>query len=751
MLDALRTALADRYRVDRELARGGMATVFLAEDLRHGRTVAIKVLRADLGGGALPERFLREIRIAARLVHSQIVPVHDSGECGGFLYFVMPYLDGESLRQRIDREGRLSLADAVRIGRSVAGALDYAHRSGVLHRDIKPENILLHEGEPMVADFGVARAVSAAFGQGRAVSEPGIAIGTPAYMSPEQASADETLDGRSDIYSLGCVVFETLTGRPPFSGTTPRQTMARHVVEQPPAVRTLRPDAPPSLEQALARALAKNPEDRFPTAGEFGRALEATAPLATTPLAAVAPARADRHAIAVLPFVNASSDPDTEYFADGMTDELIDALTKVDGLHVASRTSAFALKGKQTDVRTIGALLGVAVVLEGTVRKAGPRLRITARLTDVRDGRHLWSQRYDRDLHDVFAVQDEIAQTIVTTLRATLLGELGDPLPRRYTANLTAYNLYLKGRYSWNKRTAEGVADGMRYFEEAISQDEGYALAYTGLADCFALQLDYRGVPVGEGMQRAKEFALKAIALDDTLAEAHTSLGWVQFIYDWDWEGANQAFRRALELNPRYATARQWYAWLLIAHGRVEEALAEGRLAFELDPASVSIRRSLGWLMYYARQFDGAAEQLRRVVELNPTSEETHRILGLVRLQQGRLDEAEIEFREAIGLSTELAYSRAGLAHVAACAGRPDEARTILAGLYAQAKERYVSPVAFATVHLGLGEADHAFAWIERAREERRGWLCYLKVEPLLDPIRSDPRFTRLLEKMRLT
>jgi len=527
--------------------------------------------------------------------------------------------------------------------------------------------------------------------------------------------------------------------------------MARHVVELPPALRTLRPDAPPLLEQALARALAKNPAERFATAGEFGRALEATSPLATAPLAAVAPARADRHAIAVLPFVNASPDPDTEYFADGMTDELIDALTKVEGLHVASRTSAFAFKGKQTDVRTLGALLGVAVVLEGTVRKAGPRLRITARLTDVRDGRHLWSQRYDRDLHDVFAMQDEIAQTIVTTLRATLLGELGDVLPRRYTANLTAYNLYLKGRYSWNKRTAEGVADGVRYFEEAIARDQGYALAYTGLADCFALQLDYRGVPVAEGMQRAKEFALKAIALDDTLAEAHTSLGWVQFIYEWDWESAAQAFRRALELNPRYATARQWHSWLLIAQGRVEEALAEGRLAFELDPASVSIRRSLGWLMYYARQYDGAAEHLRRAVELNPTSEETHRIFGLVRLQQGRLDEAENEFREAIGLSTELAYARAGLAHVAACMGRPDEARSILAGLYAQAKERYVSPVAFATVHLGLEEADHAFAWIERAREERRGWLCYLKVEPLLDPIRSDPRFAGLLEKMRLT
>jgi len=396
-------------------------------------------------------------------------------------------------------------------------------------------------------------------------------------------------------------------------------------------------------------------------------------------------------------------------------------------------------------------MLGVAVVLEGTIRKSGARLRITARLTDVSNGRHLWSQRYDRDLHDVFAVQDEIAQTIVTTLRATLLGELGDPIPRRYTANLTAYNLYLKGRYSWNKRTADGVVEGVRYFQQAIAQDESYALAYTGLADCYALQLDYRGVPVHEGMQRAKEFALKAIALDDTLAEAHTSLGWVLFIHDWDWDAAHRAFRRALELNPRYATARQWYAWQLMASGRVEEALAEGRLALELDPVSISIRRSLGWLYYYARQYEPAAEQLRRAIEMNPTSEESHRILGLVRLQQGRLDAAATSFHEAIGLSTELAYARAGLGHVAAVAGRTAEAREILDALYRQAKERYVSPVAFATVHIGLGQTDQAFEWIERAYAERRGWLCYLKVEPLLDALRPDPRFARLLEKMRLT
>ena len=751
MLDALSAALADRYRVTREVARGGMATVYAAEDLRHGRTVAIKVLRAGAGGRGMSERFLREVQIAARLAHPQIVPLYDSGECDGFLYYVMPYLPGESLRERLEREGRLPIADAVRVGREVASALDYAHRSGVLHRDIKPENILLHEGEAMVADFGVGRALSAAFAGRDGISEPGMAIGTPSYMSPEQASADEEIDGRSDIYSLACVVYEMLAGRPPFAGTNPRQTMARHVVEPPPAVRALRPEAPVALEQALLRALAKSPGDRFPTAGEFARALEGS-PLVTGVFAGVAPpGGTDRRAIAVLPFVNASPDADTEYFTDGMTDELIDALTKVEGLHVASRTSVFALKGRQTDVRTLGALLGVAVVLEGSVRKSGPRLRIAARLTDVRDGRHLWSQRFDRDVADVFAVQDEIAGTIVATLRATLLGDIGDPTPRRYTADLAAYNLYLKGRYSWNKRTSEAIAEGVRYFEEAIARDESYALAYTGLADCFALQLDYRGVPVAEGMRRAKEFALRALALDETLAEAHTSLGWVLFIYDWDWEAAAREFRRALELNPRYATARQWFSWSLMAQGRVEEAVAEGRIAAELDPASVSIRRSLGWLLYYARQYEAAAEQLRRAVELNPTAEETHRVLGLVRLQQGKLDEAEVAFREAIALSTELAYARAGLAYACARTGRTAEARAILDHLYREAKERYVSPVTFVTVHLGLGDTDQAFAWLERAREERRGWLCYLKVEPLLDEVRGDPRFGKLLEVMRLT
>jgi tetratricopeptide (TPR) repeat protein len=423
----------------------------------------------------------------------------------------------------------------------------------------------------------------------------------------------------------------------------------------------------------------------------------------------------------------------------------------VEGLNVASRTSVFALKGLREDVRSLGARLNVSAMLEGTVRRAGNRLRITVQLIGVADGRTLWSERYDREAADVFAIQDEIARTIVTTLRATLLRDLGDAPPVRYTANPRAYHLYLKGRYWWNRRTQAGIAEGIKYFEQAIAEDPGYALAYTGLADSYALQVDYRGAPVQEGMERAKGLARKSLTLDDTLAEAHTSLGWVSFIYDWDWPAAGAAFARALECNPAYSVARQWHSWFLMAMGRVEESLAEGRRAIELDPASVSIRRSMGWLYYYARQPASALEHLRRALAMNPTADETHRLLGLAYLQLGKHDEAAAAFREAVAASDSPALATADLGVVAAARGRPAEARAVLDGLRVEAREHYVSPVAFAVLYLALGEFDSAFEALERAHRDRRGWLAYLKVEPAVDPVRGDPRFVGLLERMRLT
>jgi tetratricopeptide (TPR) repeat protein len=389
-------------------------------------------------------------------------------------------------------------------------------------------------------------------------------------------------------------------------------------------------------------------------------------------------------------------------------------------------------------------------VLEGSVRRAGTRLRITARLTGVRDGRTLWSERYDRELADVFAIQDEIARTIVGTLRATLLQDLGDPTPVRYTANLKAYHLYLKGRYSWNRRTQADIAEGIKYFEAAIAEDADYALAYTGLADSYALQIDYRGAPVQEGLERARAEANRALALDETLAEAHTSLAWVTFIYDWDWPLAARHFRRAIELNPRYSVARQWHSWFQVAMGQTELAVAEGRQALALDPASVSIRRSMGWLHYYARQPEQALEQLRRALAMNPTAEENHRLLGLAYAQVGQWDEAAAAFREALTVSDSPALAIAGLGLVAAGRGRPEEARAVLEDLAARRRDGYVSPVAFCQVYTALGELDAAFEWIERAYQERRGWLAYLNVEPTVDGLRADPRFRQMLQRMRL-
>ncbi len=739
----LAATLADRYELRETLGSGGMATVFLAEDRKHHRDVAIKVLRPDVAAQLGPERFLREIRIAARLTHPHILPLIDSGEAAGSLYYVMPFVAGSSLRQRLLRDGRLPLEDAVTIARDVSAALDYVHRQGFVHRDVKPENILFVDDLAVVADFGIARALSAAGPD--TVTQGGIAVGTPSYMSPEQAAGEQELDARSDLYSLACVLYEMLTGNPPFAGASARAVMARHVTESPAPLRSLRPEVSVGVEHALGRALAKDPVHRFASIAEFGAALETSDAVRIGP---DPPAR-DR-SIAVLPFVNTSADPENEYFSDGMTDELINTLAKVDGLRVASRASVFVHKGKAQDVRAIAAMLGVSTVLDGTVRKSGDRLRITAQLSAADDGRLLWSERYDRKLDDVFAIQDEIAYTIVTTLRRRLLADIADPAPHRYTANLRAYALYLKGRFCWNQRSREGLVDAIDYFEQAIAEDPDSALAYSGLSDAYALQVDYRGVPVTEGFERARLYARRALELDETLAEAHSSLGWVLYIHDWDWDAASVEFRRAIELNPRYATAHQWYSWLALVQGNAEQALAEGHAALELDRSSVSIRRSLGWTYYYLRRYDESARHLRHAIAMNPTSEENQRILGLVLMQQGEHADAERAFREAISLSEELAYATAGLGHLLATTGRRAEAEVLLAELEARARERYVSPVAFCILTLGLGDVDGSFLWLERAHEQRRGWLAYLDVEPLFDPIRSDPRFAEMRTRMKL-
>jgi serine/threonine-protein kinase len=721
-----------------------MATVYLAEEKKHGRKVAIKVLRPELAASVGAERFLREIGIAARLAHPHIVPLIDSGEAEGLLYYVSPFVAGGSLRDRLRADGRLSVRDSVRIAGEVGAGLDYAHREGFVHRDVKPENILFADGHALLADFGVARAMCVdceGVDARGPVTGAGIALGTPEYMSPEQASGGD-VDPRSDVYSLACVVYEMLAGEPPLRGGNTRSTMARQVTETPRPIRALRPDASVAVESVLTRALSKDPLHRQATVAEFTAALAADFPV-------IHPIDAAR-SIAVLPFVNASSDPENEYLSDGITDELIDALAKVEGLRVASRTSVFSLKNKSLDVRAIGALLGTTVVLEGTVRKIGPQLRVTAQLTSTDDGRLLWSQRYDRQLADVFALQDEIAQTIVATLRAKSFGDAPTRKQKRYTESVTAYGLYLRGRHAWNKRTNEGVAEAIDFFQQAIDADPRYALAYTGLSDAYALHVDYRSVAVHEGFAKAREYAERALAIDETVAEAHTSLGWVLFIYEWKWAAAAREFERAIELDHRYATAHQWYAALLGARGEMQEGLIEAHTAQELDPTSVSARRSLAYMYYYARRYDRARYHASRALTLAPAAEETYRVLGLIHVMEEKWVEAEEVLRDAAGLPGASAYTLATLGYALGRSGQKREARKLLAELDALRVTQYVSPVALATVCLGIGEYEQALDWSERSCDERRGWLAYMDVNPILDPLRASPRFAALRRRMGL-
>ena len=740
-------SLTAGFVLERELGRGGMATVYLARETKHERQVAIKVLHPEVSSAFGAERFLREIGIAARLSHPHLVPLIDSGQADGFLYYISAFVPGGSLRDRLDREGKLSIAESIRIAEEVGAGLDFAHRAGFVHRDVKPENILFADGHALLADFGIARAFGADAGtttSGGHFTEPGIAVGTPAYMSPEQASGETRLDARSDIYSLASVLYEMIAGVPPFTAPTPRQVMVQHIAETPRRLRMLRPDVPAGVENAVQKALEKDPTRRFRSITDFTAALHAE----SRPRAAGV--AGGLRGVAVLPFVNASPNPDNEFLSDGITDELINALAKLPGIRVASRTSVFALKGKAQDVRAIGALLDAAYVLEGTVRRSGNQLRVTAQLTSTDDGRLLWSQRYDRELDDVFAIQDELATTIVGTLRSGQLAPTITPATERHTTNVRAFTLYLKGRYEWNQRTQAGVASAIRFFEQAIEEDPNYALAYTGLADAYSTFLDYRSVPVHEGHSLAKKYARQALQLDDSLAEAHASLAWSLFIYDWDWPAAEAAFRRAIERDSQYAPAHQWYQFLLASREQIEQALVEGLTAVELDPGSVSARRSLGWNYIYARRYDQARFHLDRAIAMNPNAEETYRILGIMLALEGDYGESERVLREAATMPEAGSYTMASLGYSLARAGNTEEARAILTALEEQARNGYVSPVAFATILLGLGDVDRALDWADVAYKERRGWLAYLRVNPLMDPMRGHPRFADLVSRMKL-
>ncbi|MCH7491493.1 MAG: protein kinase [Gemmatimonadetes bacterium] len=739
---------SDRYEIVREVGSGGMARVFLARDLKHDRDVAIKVLRPELSSGIGKERFLREIKLAARLTHPHILPLHDSGESDGALYFVMPYIAGTSLRTRLIKEGRLHLEDAIDITRAIAGALDYAHRHDVIHRDIKPENIMIHDGAALVTDFGIGKALSEAAAE--SLTQAGVLLGTPIYMSPEQVSGDPSIDGRSDIYSLGCVLYEMLAGNPPFKGETMEATLTKRLVEPTPDLGQTRDPVPDSVRHAVHKALAREVADRFATAADFAQALlPPTATQAATPTAATGSQLTDRRtpkkSIAVLPFTNMSPDPENEYFSDGISEEIINALAQLDDLFVAARSSSFLFRDKGTDIAEVGTKLNVATVLEGSVRKAGTRLRITAQLINVADGYHLWSERYDRNMDDVFAVQDEISTTIVERLRVTL-STIGDqPLVKPPTRDMEAYELYLKGRYMWNKRTKDGLQQAIALFDRAIERDANYALAYSGLADAYLVVAAYGHVPRAEGRKKAKAAARKAIELDETLSEAHTSLGQA-LRFDRDWWGEEQEYRRAIALNPNYATAHHWYATLLGGLGRLDEAVREIRRAEELDPFSAAISGTVGRVLMLARDYDGAIPQFEKTIELDPSLGSPYVGLAFIYAHMERYDLAVEWARKAVDLRPDMVDAIGPLGYVYGLSGQSEKARELIE----RGKAQGTDPGVVAFMYAGLHDNDNAFEWLERAFEDGSMILVFLKSHPVFDAIRSDPRFDALLERMGL-
>ena len=736
LAETITEALESRYQVRRELGHGGMATVFLARDTRHERDVALKVLREDLDIGA--GRFLREIKVAAGLRHPNILPLHDSGEAGSLLYYVMPYVAGLSLQDRLREKPPLDVPDALIIGAEIAEALAYAHKHGVVHRDVKPGNILLEDGHAVVTDFGIARALEATGEE--PITSAGVAIGTPAYMSPEQV-AGENVDGRSDIYSLGCVLFEMLAGEPPFQGPTPRAIMAARIASAAPRVRERTAEISDEIDDAIAKALEADPADRYQTADELAHILRS---LASSPIVASTGARAAPAAsIAVLPFANMSTDRENEFFAEGITEEIINALANVEGLRVASRTSAFAFKGREADIRRIGAQLGVATVLEGSVRRAASQLRVTAQLINVRDGYHMWSERYDREMVDVFAIQDDIAQSIVATLKVKL-GQSQPALVRASTTNLDAYNLFLEGRFHWNRRS-ESLHAAERCFARAVELDPKFALAHSSLADTYNLLGFYRMIAPRDAFTRATSSAQRAIELDPTLAEAHTSLGFALMLYHWDGVAAETSFKRSLSLNSAYPTAHHWYAEFLMSRGRTAEAVEEAQRAQELDPLGLIINTVRAMAHYFDRDFGRAVAEARRTLAMDQTFAPVLIWLGLAHLAADDRAEAIRVFEEERRLTRDLSSTDAFRAVAHARSGDTGAAMRILEDLRVRAANRYVAAFDMAIIEHAIGMHDEALASLERAVDERSVWLIWAEHDPLLDGMRSDPRYRSLL------
>jgi serine/threonine protein kinase/tetratricopeptide (TPR) repeat protein len=775
------------YQILSFLGAGGMGEVYCARDTRLGRLVALKILPPGLAANAeRKRRLLKEAKAASALNHPNIVTVYDVGSQEGVDFLVMEYVKGNTLDKLIP-QGGLDISIAIRFAIAITDAFAKAHAAGIVHRDLKPGNIMVTEdGTVKVLDFGIAKLTETVEGAGSDATRPtetttrGMVLGTASYMSPEQAEGKK-IDARSDIFSFGVLLYEMVTGRRPFQGDTQLATLSAILREEPSPVSQVVKGLPPQLERIIGRCLRKSPERRFQTMADLNVALKEvkeesdsdklaarlgpksrrwTVPVVIGAVAALLilgvasywffPRSKTIDSVAVLPFVSMSADPNAEYLSDGITENLINTLSQVPNLRVVPRSLVFGYKGREVDPRKAGRDLNVRVVLMGKVVERGDNLSLQTELVDVARVSQLWGRQYNRKFSEIFAVQEEIAKEVEEKLHLQPSEEHKQPT-RRQTESTEAYQLYLKGRYYWNKRPRD-IQKGIDYFERAIARDPSYALAYTGLADCYSSLGSWDGsdLPPREAFPKAEAAALKALAIDDRLGEAHTSLAYVRLHYNWDWAGAEREFKRAIELNPQYATAPHWYSHYLMAMGRTEESLAAAKRALELDPLDLIMNVHLAWHYWLAREYDHQVEQARKALELDPNFHQGLFFLGIAYEQKGMFAQAIAEHEKATAVSDRSMVMLSALGHAYGLAGRKAEAQKVLKELKELSDRRHIGAYEIAAIYVSLGEKDQAFAWLDRAFQERSSWLTYLKREPRLDSLRSDRRFRELMQRVGL-
>jgi serine/threonine-protein kinase len=761
------------YEILAPLGAGGMGEVYRARDTRLDRDVAVKVLPESLASDpASLARFEREAKAVAALSHPNILAIHDFGKTGGVSYAVTELLEGETLKQRIVG-APLPPRKAVEFGRQIALGLAAAHDRGIVHRDLKPENLFVTRGGLLkILDFGLAGPAGPAPDQDGTHApttpgtrtEPGTVLGTAGYMSPEQVRG-KAVDHRSDLFSVGLVLYEMVAGRKAFEAESSVETMMAVLRDDPPPLSASGRDLPAGFEEIVTHCLEKSPEERFQSARDLAFALHVlerdagSGPKGSGPVsdsggraaptsgsAAAAAAPSPSPSIAVLPLRNLSADPNNEYFSDGLTEEIIDALSKIGSLRVAARTSSFAFKGKDEDVRKIAERLNVQTVLEGSVRRAGERIRITARLVGAADGYDLWSEHFDADMSDVFAVQDEIARAIAGALKVRLLPGEAEALATPGTRNVDAYNRYLRGRFFFGQRAPH---EAIEQFEAAIAADPRYAAAYTGLADSYGIYAFYGGVSTREAFQRARAAALEAQRLDPNSAEALVSLGIIEHYFGWDAEKEIRYFRHAIEIAPRLAAAYSWLGLLHSLKGRWEEGLVEARQATRLEPLSANAQTNAALPFYQGRRFAEAVAELRKATSMDPNAMYPLWTLGIAYQAMGAFEQAIETQERAVALTRrQMTFPLAMLGGAYASGGRTEEARGILRELEARSPSVYVPPLHFALVHVALRDRDRAFECFDRAFSERNALCWWIQSAPLFDDLREDPRFDGLLARI---